>query len=258
MTLVDVVSSIVPTSNHNGDSAFISCNVVVSSIVPTSNHNHFRSRIGCVVVVSSIVPTSNHNDWYSLHYSSQLYLLLFLHQTTTHISLMSVLPCCIFYCSYIKPQLSSGVGLHDGRCIFYCSYIKPQQPAQTRHPPLRCIFYCSYIKPQRRSKDYGKSGVVSSIVPTSNHNYLGGILAPFTLYLLLFLHQTTTLGLDGRLCLALYLLLFLHQTTTGDLHRLQVLPLYLLLFLHQTTTIEQMASLYMCCIFYCSYIKPQP
>ncbi len=49
---------------------------------------------------------------------------------------------------------------------------------------------------------------------TSNHN---GILqvSKFTLlYCILFLHQTTTSKLNGRLCRVLYCILFLHQTTT--------------------------------------------
>ena len=57
----DVVSSIVPTSNHNKGESTERLVGVVSSIVPTSNHNLLAPLLVNLAVVSSIVPTSNHN-----------------------------------------------------------------------------------------------------------------------------------------------------------------------------------------------------
>ena len=56
------------------------------------------------------------------------------------------------------------------------------------------------------------------------------------LYLILFLHQTTTGSTDEVKTVTLYLILFLHQTTTENGYREYDYTLYLILFLHQTTT----------------------
>ena len=59
------------------------------------------------------------------------------------------------------------------------------------------------------------------------------------LYLIPFLHQTTTTGISGALCVRLYLIPFLHQTTTRSDGISNTLTLYLIPFLHQTTTLIQ-------------------
>ena len=56
------------------------------------------------------------------------------------------------------------------------------------------------------------------------------------LYLITFLHQTTTLLFGPKLRYWLYLITFLHQTTTYDIVRSYYGLLYLITFLHQTTT----------------------
>ena len=120
-----------------------------------------------------------------------LYIVLFLHQTTTRLISKRISACCISYYSYIKPQLlflpiSGAVVVyrtiptsnHNSRadnndfnklyivlflhqtttcrwqndvytgCISYYSYIKPQRCFLLVHILLSCISYYSYIKPQ--------------------------------------------------------------------------------------------------------------
>ena len=58
------------------------------------------------------------------------------------------------------------------------------------------------------------SSVVYRTIPTSNHNKkMLGMKLPL-LYIVLFLHQTTTCGCCVQCLQALYIVLFLHQTTT--------------------------------------------
>ena len=56
------------------------------------------------------------------------------------------------------------------------------------------------------------------------------------LYVLRFLHQTTTMSLSTTASARLYVLRFLHQTTTGRGRLVLRRQLYVLRFLHQTTT----------------------
>ena len=122
--------------------------------------------------------------------------------------------------------------------------------------------------------------VVYHLVPTSNHNWSSsmykfgelyiilflhqtttahfGISVPDSLYIILFLHQTTT-ACNGTISNAqLYIILFLHQTTTLGFAPYGDSSLYIILFLHQTTTIYSEYRTKVGCISSCSYIKPQP
>ena len=94
-------------------------------------------------------------------------------------------------------------------------------------------------------------------IPTSNHNLVIGNSVYFLLYIILFLHQTTTAAADWWTAPELYIILFLHQTTTLDLIFCQNYQLYIILFLHQTTTCLSYRSLGESCISFYSYIKPQ-
>ena len=99
--------------------------------------------------------------------------------------------------------------------------------------------------------------VVYHPIPTSNHNFYEGTFETEELYIILFLHQTTTQDYDWGLAVALYIILFLHQTTTDRFEHLQLLRLYIILFLHQTTTHINSSTFSICCISSYSYIKPQ-
>ena len=104
----------------------------------------------------------------------QLYIVLFLHQTTTRLQLMVFMACCISYYSYIKPQLASKTTRRNTGCISYYSYIKPQHVGNLTFRYL----------------------VVYRTIPTSNHNKITCFIVKHPLYIVLFLHQTTTYNVD--------------------------------------------------------------
>ena len=55
----------------------------------------------------------------------------------------------------------------------------------------------------------------------------------------------------------LFIILFLHQTTTGLLMYSAQIVLFIILFLHQTTTLKDIGIDPKSCLSSCSYIKPQ-
>ena len=164
-----------------------------------------------------------------------------------------------------------------------------------------CILFHFYIKPQLSNIGFRNPPVVSYSISTSNHNSVGLSLCPhyvvsysistsnhnnwlhnsyvLWLYLIPFLHQTTTINhfllsvsslylipflhqtTTKFRCFAfpssLYLIPFLHQTTTVYQYRKQRRGLYLIPFLHQTTTVRMCVHSSRCCILFHFYIKPQ-
>ena len=78
---------------------------VVYRTIPTSNHNVMQKRLNWIYVVYRTIPTSNHNPSESKARSFSLYIVLFLHQTTTITIQFPDMRSCISYYSYIKPQL---------------------------------------------------------------------------------------------------------------------------------------------------------
>ena len=79
---------------------------VVYRTIPTSNHNYRGDQSEDQFVVYRTIPTSNHNFEDSGLSIFELYIVLFLHQTTTAPNRYCQTPCCISYYSYIKPQRS--------------------------------------------------------------------------------------------------------------------------------------------------------
>ena len=122
--------------------------------------------------------------------------------------------CCISSVSYIKPQLLTILAAAIAGCISSVSYIKPQLSGDLRLRRYGCISSVSYIKPQRVTSLVGGAIVVYRPFPTSNHNvrmlseiFKDVVYRPFptsnhngyrpsptddTLYIVRFLHQTTT------------------------------------------------------------------
>ena len=146
---------------------------------------------------------------------------------------------------------------YDLLIFIFMSYIKPQ-PASSKHRiHPDCISYYSYIKPQQRAEEIRTKRVVYRTIPTSNHNWREHQDITSMLYIVLFLHQTTTHAFGLQASHGLYIVLFLHQTTTIALLVIPYRKLYIVLFLHQTTTVIKMNRVYLCCISYYSYIKPQ-
>ena len=143
-----VVYHLVPTSNHNQAAVSWANSRVVYHLVPTSNHNNEEEYRLVLCVVYHLVPTSNHNREFDTSMYSELFIILFLHQTTTVGINPSVKDSCLSSCSYIKPQ--------------------PQ------HLPMfyRCVVY--HLVPTSnhnyRVHQAVKLCVVYHLVPTSNHN----------------------------------------------------------------------------------------
>ena len=166
----EVVYHLVPTSNHNLLLAICgSCNVVYH-LVPTSNHNSCFSHEQDTLVVYHLVPTSNHNFGVGVVTNKTLFIILFLHQTTTLLPPWLLWIRCLSSCSYIKPQLS----LMDLAIKPVVYHLVPTSNHNKEHGVIIGIF------------------VVYHLVPTSNHNCGVFTLGAGQLFIILFLHQTTT------------------------------------------------------------------
>ncbi len=233
-----VVSYSISTSNHN----FAMCkhhkHGVVSYSISTSNHNCTRLSSLPPVVVSYSISTSNHNS-NEIHITvKMLYLIPFLHQTTTSSRMKARGICCILFHFYIKPQqmwLTSMSSLscilfhfyikpqlphfaHNGKrsCILFHFYIKPQLTCGCAFLVTGCILFHFYIKPQLARLGIEQGSVVSYSISTSNHNSL-----PLITFLPLVVSYSISTSNHNLLlipCLKneLYLIPFLHQTTTDE------------------------------------------
>ena len=131
----------------------------------------------------------------SLSVNPELYILSFLHQTTT---------------------------IHTVGSIYTVLYIlsflhQTTTPKLRRRLPTRCISYLFYIKPQlhRRRQRLCWLYILSFLHQTTT--YQSKFAESKVLYILSFLHQTTTASRDGPCGSWLYILSFLHQTTTYTL-----------------------------------------
>ena len=122
--------------------------LVVSYSISTSNHNLKFSRILRRMVVSYSISTSNHNIFRMNIIVKLLYLIPFLHQTTTKSQLLSLQLCCILFHFYIKPQQGQIQRGQEWSCILFHFYIKPQHIPDSYVKALRCILFHFYIKPQ--------------------------------------------------------------------------------------------------------------
>ena len=170
-------------------------------------------------VVYPLIPTSNHNFERLRAQCSMLYILWFLHQTTTSIMISIFHICCISFDSYIKPQLCVCVGValnvvypliptsnHNellqwvetwGLYILWFLH-QTTTPMTVPKKLTSCISFDSYIKPQHNSGSLWTTKVVYPLIPTSNHNTNGQVYNSRPLYILWFLHQTTTLSHQSR------------------------------------------------------------
>ena len=121
---------------------------------------------------------------------------------------------CISCVFYIKPQLHNAFCRTYHCCISCVFYIKPQHSVLTQESVFGCISCVFYIKPQLEQLHQTQTHVVYLAFSTSNHNFLERLIFPNMLYILRFLHQTTTdTSIITKIC-SLYILRFLHQTTT--------------------------------------------
>ena len=166
-----VVSYSFSTSNHNNKLTDNFQVQVVSYSFSTSNHNRstrFKKRpLSCILFVFYIKPQPRP---ILTIFSSTLYLIRFLHQTTTVLLLCRNIYSCILFVFYIKPQLTS-LNKHCDQVVSYSF--------STSNHNLTLI--------TRKNKK-----VVSYSFSTSNHNDMFTSFISNELYLIRFLHQTTT------------------------------------------------------------------
>ena len=127
---------------------FIIIIYVVSYLASTSNHNSPSLTIFLMSVVSYLASTSNHNLTNACLCVFRLFLILHLHQTTTHLLLHLLINCCFLSCIYIKPQLQDVSAFVEHCCFLSCIYIKPQLSNEPSIRVAGCFLSCIYIKPQ--------------------------------------------------------------------------------------------------------------
>ena len=126
------------------------------------------SKTVALFIILFLHQTTTRNK--STKHGKKLFIILFLHQTTTH-----------------RP-----LSRHPLGCLSSCSYIKPQQIVYGLINNHGCLSSCSYIKPQLKNGYKELFQVVYHLVPTSNHNWRDHLRIAFRLFIILFLHQTTT------------------------------------------------------------------
>ena len=187
---------------------------VVSYSFSTSNHNAIvdfdtKNRLYLILFLHQTTTVGDLNTEFGA-----LYLILFLHQTTTLRAFWRLYRCCILFFFYIKPQLRVMKQTKVNGCILFFFYIKPQLIPLWCKIPLVVSYSFSTSNHNRFSFFVDGGGVVSYSFSTSNHNTLPDMSTSARLYLILFLHQTTT-------CKGMY-------------------------------------ARVMCCILFFFYIKPQP
>ena len=164
---------------------------------------------------------------------------------------------CILFHFYIKPQLLSDCPQSADGCILFHFYIKPQLYQVGRVFFWRCILFHFYIKPQH-CVDYPVCMlVVSYSISTSNHNFPGQRINPGTVVSYSISTSNHNSHAERLLRMQLYLIPFLHQTTTPSNIHTGDTPLYLIPFLHQTTTLNTSFIHPYSCILFHFYIKPQ-
>ena len=122
---------------------------------------------------------------------------------------------CILFHFYIKPQQRGGGNVYGKSCILFHFYIKPQLVLTSALRLVGCILFHFYIKPQQTSLSYSPCRVVSYSISTSNHN---------SLYFCLRLDRVVSYSISTSNhniahyllhIIELYLIPFLHQTTTS-------------------------------------------
>ena len=164
---------------------------------------------------------------------------------------------CSLFCFYIKPQLYCLADCNARGCSLFCFYIKPQQRLERTSRSIVVPYSVSTSNHNNPNTISGAQPVVPYSVSTSNHNINSNGLDFVELFLILFLHQTTTLKRSTIFYHLLFLILFLHQTTTFGKSMTKLGKLFLILFLHQTTTCVACTVGIASCSLFCFYIKPQ-
>ena len=173
----------------------------------------------CMTVFTSVVSywisTSNHNfSWFN-HFEGSLYLIEFLHQTTTKTVRLWKRISCILLNFYIKPQLGR-IEVEVYRVVSYWISTSNHNWNGVYMSSDKVVSY--WISTSNHNMmlfDLFRNYVVSYWISTSNHNKCFVRTSLSKLYLIEFLHQTTYFTFY-RPTYKLYLIEFLHQTTTWN------------------------------------------
>ena len=163
-----------------------------------------------------------------------LYIVLFLHQTTTTIRAMIPSISCISFFSYIKPQLRGYVCGCEFRCISFFSYIKPQLFLPCNR--LLRVVYRSFptSNHNRWAISSGVSFVVYRSFPTSNHNSINWPAYSAWVVYRSFPTSNHNYALFRYVYGCISFFSYIKPQLSRNIHYL--IELYIVLFLHQTTT----------------------
>ena len=146
----------------------------------------------------------------------ELFIILFLHQTTTG-GKDFVLWTWLFIILFLHQTTTELLLLRDTFQLFIILFLHQTTTSFfIIKPLLSCLSSCSYIKPQPVAEEGIFFSVVYHLVPTSNHNKALDGLILNRLFIILFLHQTTTYRALVNTVKKLFIILFLHQTTTDN------------------------------------------
>ena len=126
-----VVSYSISTSNHNLFLLVFFLFLVVSYSISTSNHNIKAQQTSPRLVVSYSISTSNHNSIGSWNKGKALFLIRFLHQTTTQRTGSG--DCrALFLIRFLHQTTTSSLwGIPFLSCFLFDFYIKPQHSLST-------------------------------------------------------------------------------------------------------------------------------
>ena len=246
-------SYIKPQHNDGGALCRYGCLSSCSYIKPQQSRDDFAF---CRVVYH-LVPTSNHNSTRFVKNPSKLFIILFLHQTTTIDGVQTFSRKVVYH---LVPTSNHNIQKIQNTDTYVVYHLVPTSnhnqkiqkiqkiqlfiilflhqtttDTDTEDTEDSCLSSCSYIKPQQKIYRRRYTEVVYHLVPTSNHNH----------------------GRRQHQFCMLFIILFLHQTTTQKIYRIQIYRLFIILFLHQTTTRYRYTDIQKSCLSSCSYIKPQ-
>ena len=252
-----VVSYSISTSNHNTTLITATSTAVVSYSISTSNHNLVTEYVKQHCVVSYSISTSNHNCGLLLLISWRLYLIPFLHQTTT--ASYNRLWCLLLYLIPFLHQTTTSLFAFAIliSCILFHFYIKPQHLGGLLEKALSCILFHFYIKPQLNAIHLFNLKVVSYSISTSNHN----ITAEQNATTSVVSYSISTSNHNRQNGNAQVFGVVSYSISTSNHNRLECFQishmLYLIPFLHQTTTKIGLGRILTGCILFHFYIKPQ-
>ena len=158
------------TSNHNYPENQLPVINIVLYRLSTSNHNYSYNFDYLNGIVLYRLSTSNHNLTVLWNFSSILSYIVFLHQTTTWVSLWLDLYNCLISSFYIKPQHADGGRGSEDYCLISSFYIKPQHTRRPCWTLSHCLISSFYIKPQLCAVLHTFWRIVLYRLSTSNHN----------------------------------------------------------------------------------------